>query len=209
GSGTTAHAVMELNKEDGGNRKFILVQLPEETDEKSEARKAGYKTISEITIERVKRAGAKIKAEKPEVDTGFRVFELTRSLFPDTTYARDPEKTDAENEAALKECLERSKQVLTFLFDRDELLAEIALKDGFDATYTATKQDEFTDNLVFRLADADKNALICLDHELAMSTVDRLIAHHQTTRFICLHRALDTTRLWKLNHSLGSNLWVT
>ncbi|MDO8463450.1 MAG: site-specific DNA-methyltransferase [bacterium] len=220
GSGTTAQAVMALNKEDGGNRKFILVQLPEETDEKSEARKAGYNTISQITIERVKRAGARIngdvgegfipsRSEKLKVDTGFRVFELTRSLFPDTAYARDPEKTDAENEVALKECLERSKQVLTFLFDRDELLAEIALKDGFDATFTATKQDEFTDNFVFLLADASKSARICLDHELTMPTVDRLIKDHKSDRFICLHRAVDTTKLWKLNHSLGSNLWVT
>jgi adenine-specific DNA-methyltransferase len=66
GSATTAHAVMQLNAEDGGNRKFIMVQLPEETDEKSEAYKAGYKNICEIGKERIRRAGAKIKAECEE-----------------------------------------------------------------------------------------------------------------------------------------------
>src|SRR5690606_18122912 len=66
GSGTTAHAVMELNKEDGGNRKYICVQLPELTDEKSEAYKAGYKTIAEISKERIRRAGKKIQAEIEE-----------------------------------------------------------------------------------------------------------------------------------------------
>src|SRR5690606_33576581 len=63
GSGTTAHAVMELNKEDGGNRKYICVQLPELTDEKSEAYKAGYKTIAEISKERIRRAGKKINED--------------------------------------------------------------------------------------------------------------------------------------------------
>ena len=76
GSATTAHAVMQLNAEDGGHRKFIMVQLPEPCDEKSEAYKAGYKNICEIGKERIRRAGEKIKAEHPEaeVDTGFRVF---------------------------------------------------------------------------------------------------------------------------------------
>ena len=78
GSATTAHAVMQLNAEDGGNRKFIMVQLPEETDEKSEAYKAGYKNICEIGKERIRRAGEKIKADKPNVvfDDGFKVYKI-------------------------------------------------------------------------------------------------------------------------------------
>lgn len=76
GSATTAHAVMQLNAEDGGNRRFIMVQLPELTDEKSEAYKAGYKNICEIGMERIRRAGEKIKADHPEadIDTGFKVL---------------------------------------------------------------------------------------------------------------------------------------
>ena len=86
GSATTAHAVMQLNAEDGGNRKFIMVQLPEETEEKSEARKAGYANICEIGKERIRRAGKKIKednADKPGIenlDTGFRVFKCEESF---------------------------------------------------------------------------------------------------------------------------------
>lgn len=87
GSATTAHAVIQLNAEDGGNRKFIMVQLPEETDEKSEAYKAGYKNICEIGKERIRRAGKKIKEESPlttqDLDTGFRVFRIDESNFED------------------------------------------------------------------------------------------------------------------------------
>ena len=99
-SATTAHAVMQLNKEDGGNRKYICVQLPEKCDEKSEAYKAGYKTIADIAKERIRRAGAKIRAEvetertkqkgqlqfddagiAPMPDSGFKVFKLANSNF--------------------------------------------------------------------------------------------------------------------------------
>lgn len=78
GSAAIAHAVMQLNAEDGGNRKFIMVQLEEKTDEKSEAHKAGYNTICEIGEERIRRAGDKIKAEHPDanIDIGFKVFEI-------------------------------------------------------------------------------------------------------------------------------------
>ena len=86
GSATTAHAVIQLNAEDGGNRKFIMVQLPEETPEDSEARKAGYKNICEIGKERIRRAGKVIKEEHPDakdLDTGFRVFRLDDGNFED------------------------------------------------------------------------------------------------------------------------------
>lgn len=87
GSSTTAHAVMQLNAEDGGNRKYIMVQLPEETDEKSEAYKAGYKTIAEIGKERIRRAAQKIKEEtKADIDYGFRVYKLDSSNMKDVYY---------------------------------------------------------------------------------------------------------------------------
>lgn len=91
GSATTAHAVMQLNSEDGGNRKFIMVQLPEKTDEKSEAFKAGYKNICEIGKERIRRAGKKIKEESPlttqDLDTGFRVLKLDSTNMQDIYYS--------------------------------------------------------------------------------------------------------------------------
>lgn len=96
GSATTAHAVMQLNAEDNGHRKFIMVQLPEKTDEKSEAYKAGYKNICEIGKERICRAGKKIKEESPlttaDLDTGFRVLRLDSSNMKEVFYK--PEEFD-------------------------------------------------------------------------------------------------------------------
>ncbi len=93
GSATTAHAVMKLNAEDGGHRKFIMVQLPEPCDEKSEAYKAGYQNICEIGKERIRRAGDKIKEESPlttqDLDIGFRVLKLDDSNMKDVYYAAD------------------------------------------------------------------------------------------------------------------------
>lgn len=93
GSATTAHAVMQMNAEDGGHRRFIMVQLPEKTDEKSEAKKAGFDTICDIGEERIRRAGEKIKAESPlttkELDTGFRVFRVDDSNMKDVYYSAD------------------------------------------------------------------------------------------------------------------------
>ena len=90
GSATTAHSVMKLNAEDGGNRKFIMVQLPEKTEEKSEAYKAGYKNICEIGKERIRRAGKKVKDEAgllgQNLDTGFRVLKLDESNMADVYY---------------------------------------------------------------------------------------------------------------------------
>ena len=89
GSATTAHAVMQLNAEDGGQRKFIMVQLPEACDEKSEAYKAGYRTICDIGKERIRRAGEKIQKEHPEakLDTGFRVFRVDSTNVQDVYYS--------------------------------------------------------------------------------------------------------------------------
>lgn len=91
GSATTAHAVMQLNAEDGGNRKFIMVQLPEKCDEKSESYKAGYKNICEIGKERIRRAAKKIHKEHPDVkfDDGFRVLKTDDSNMADVYYAAD------------------------------------------------------------------------------------------------------------------------
>ena len=93
GSATTAHAVMQLNAEDGGHRKFIMVQLPEETDEKSEAYKAGYQNICEIGKERIRRAGKKIKEDSPlttqGLDVGFRVLKCDTSNMKDVYYRPD------------------------------------------------------------------------------------------------------------------------
>lgn len=95
GSATTAHAVMQLNAEDGGNRKYIMVQLPEPIDKKSKAYKAGFKTIAEIGKERIRRAGKKIKEEtREDIDYGFRVFKVDSSNMKDVYYELDQNSLD-------------------------------------------------------------------------------------------------------------------
>lgn len=115
GSATTAHAVMQLNAEDGGNRKFIMVQIPEETDEKSEAYKAGYKTICEIGKERIRRAGAKIKEDNPEAnfDGGFRVLKIADSNMNDVYY--NPEEYSQDLLSALESNVKSDRTDLDLL----------------------------------------------------------------------------------------------
>lgn len=118
GSATTAHAVMQLNAEDGGHRKFIMVQLPEPCDEKSEAYKAGYKNICEIGKERIRRAGDKIKSESPmttqDLDIGFRVLKLDDTNMKDVYYA--PDDYDQGMLAGLESNIKDDRTDLDLLF---------------------------------------------------------------------------------------------
>ncbi|WP_375667305.1 site-specific DNA-methyltransferase [Bartonella sp. CL435QHHD] len=137
GSSTTAHAVMALNAEDGGNRKFIMVQLPELCDEKSEAYKTGYKTICDIGIERIRRAGAQIKqkheaeltSEQP-LDTGFRVLELDSSNFSiwdDSPI--DPNALDVKEQLQMR--LDHILQGVNPERSHQDIIFEIILKYGW------------------------------------------------------------------------------
>lgn len=118
GSATTAHAVMQLNAEDGGHRKFIMVQLPEPCDEASEAYKAGYKNICEIGKERIRRAGDKIKSESPmttqDLDIGFRVLKLDDTNMKDVYYA--PDDYDQGMLAGLESNIKDDRTDLDLLF---------------------------------------------------------------------------------------------
>ena len=136
GSATTAHAVMKLNAEDGGNRKFIMVQLPEKTDEKSEAHKAGYKNICEIGKERIRRAGEQIKQEmhkegkdSSKLDIGFKVFKL------DDTNIKEWDSSQEVTETTLFDQQEVFKEGRT----TEDVLYEILLKYGvFDMPVSET-----------------------------------------------------------------------
>lgn len=118
GSATTAHACMQLNAEDGGNRKFIMVQLPEVCAPESEAAKAGYKNICEIGKERIRRAGDKIKAEHvttaPNLDIGFRVLKLAESNMKDVYYS--PNETSQDLLSALESNIKEDRTALDLLF---------------------------------------------------------------------------------------------
>lgn len=217
GSGATGHSVLELNKADDGNRKFILVQIPEITDEKSEAYKVGYKKISDITIERNKRVVERIIEEKkknqPDLFTnghkkdaleglGFKVFKLVKSNFPRVEFAPDPEKTDEENIELLKKYISDKEAQLVTAFNLDELMTEILLKKGFHLNYTTEKQEQFKKNEIYLATDGEKETLICLDVTIEMDTVE-YFKKHTDKKFICLERALDTTKKYNLKHYMG------
>ncbi|MEF2837523.1 MAG: site-specific DNA-methyltransferase, partial [Oscillospiraceae bacterium] len=163
GSATTAHAVMQLNSEDGGNRKFIMVQLPEETDAKSEAYKAGYKNICEIGKERIRRAGKKIKEDSPlttqNLDIGFRVLKL------DSTNMKDVYYTPADYEISMFDTLaDNIKEDRT----PEDLLFQVMLDLG---VLLSSKIEESTiaGKKVFNVADGFLMA--CFDENVSDETI--------------------------------------
>ena len=217
GSGTTGQAIHELNLNDGGNRKYILVQMPEATDEKSEAFKANYKKISDITIDRNKKVIEKLveekKSKQPDLFTnghkddaikglGFKVFKLVKSNFPRVEWAPDVDKTDEENIALLKKYIADKEAQLVTAFNRNELLTEILLKNGFQLNYNTEKQEQFKKNEILLATDGIKETLICLDVVIDADTVEHF-KKHTDKKFICLERALDTTKKYNLKHYLG------
>ncbi|WP_369130629.1 site-specific DNA-methyltransferase [Desulforhopalus vacuolatus] len=135
GSATTAHAVMQLNGEDGGNRKFIMVQLPEECKEKTEAFKAGYKTIAEISKERIRRAGKKIKSESPittqDLDIGFRVLKVDSSNMADIYYT--PDSIKQKQLSLLTDNIKADRSP-------EDLLFQILLDWGVDLTLPISRE---------------------------------------------------------------------
>lgn len=171
GSATTAHAVMNLNAEDGGNRRFILVQLPETTPVDSEARKAGYENICEIGKERIRRAGEKVKAECEDaeraasLDIGFKVFKLDSS----NLQKWQPQPEDLL--ASLQESMDN------FLPDRTNLdvVYEIALKLGLDLSYEVEERE--ADGQTIYVIGAGV-LMICLDSPISAETAEALLKLH-------------------------------
>ena len=206
GSATTAHAVMQLNKEDGGHRKYICVQLPELCDEKSEACKAGYKTIAEISKERIRRAGAKIRAEveaeqakqKEELqfkedqavempDLGFKVFKLSESN----------SKQWREIKGSNKE--EWKQQVLDFLnpvaasATTDNMVYELLLKSGKSLNSTIEHQNGYH-------AINGKELILMLE-TATQEVVDAILAEHPQ-KVIALDNLFESNDQLKTNTAL-------
>ena len=173
GSATTAHAVMKLNAEDGGNRKFIMVQLPEKTDDKSEAYKAGYKNICEIGKERIRRAGKKIKEEAgleaQNLDTGFRVLKLDSSNMEDVYYT--PEEFDMGSLFAENLKADRTNEDLLFQVMLD---LGIDLSAKIESKQIAGKTVHFVD---------DNYLVACFDRDANESTITE-IAKLQPVYFV-------------------------
>lgn len=172
GSATTAHAVMKLNAEDGGNRRFICVQLPELCDEKSEAYKAGYKTICDIGIDRIKRAGQKILSENENtnsLDIGFKVFEL------DTSNLKTWDSTLTLDDYAQEEILNRMENILSRVkTDRTSLdmVYEIMLKIGKPLTDTV-KAIELDGKTAYTVGE-NSSLIICLAKDITPAYLEKL-----------------------------------
>ncbi len=164
GSATTAHAVMKLNAEDGGNRKFIMVQLLEKTDEKSEAYKAGYKNICEIGKERIRRAGKKIKEEAglqaQSLDTGFRVLKLDSSNMEDVYYT--PQDFDLQTFFAENVKADRTSEDLLFQVMLD---LGIELSAKIESKQIAGKEVHFVD---------DTYLVACFDTDVNETTIKEI-----------------------------------
>lgn len=175
GSATTAHAVMQLNAEDGGKRKFIMVQLPEKTDEKSEAFKAGYKNICEIGKERIRRAGEKIKEEAglngQDLDIGFRVLKLDSSNMKDIYYS-----ADEYDQGMLENMQSNTKEDRTDLDLLFGCLVDWGLE--LDKPYTIKK---INGHKVHIYNEGDLVA--CFEKDLDMKTIDE-IAKLQALRVV-------------------------
>ena len=164
GSATTAHAVMKLNAEDGGHRKFIMVQLPEKTDEKSEAYKAGYKNICEIGKERIRRAGRKIKEDAgltapADLDIGFRCLRLDESNMKPVYYT--PEETQQQDLFSLVDNVKPDRTPEDLLF-QVMLDLGVLLSSPIESTEIAGKK-------VFNVANGF--LLACFDHDVTDETV--------------------------------------
>lgn len=163
GSATTAHAVMQLNAEDGGNRKYIMVQLPEETDEKSEAYKAGYKNICEIGKERIRRAAEKIKEETgADIDYGFRVFRVDSSNMKDVYYT-----PDQLGQADLYELTSNIKEDRT----GEDLLIQVMLECGLELSLPMETKpiDGITVHYV-----AGNSLVACFDEHVPESVIEQI-----------------------------------
>ena len=181
GSCPTAQAVLELNQEDGGNRQFIVVQLPEPTPEKSDARKAGFETIAEIGKERVRRVCL------PE-NAGFRVFKLAESNY------RTEDDVRTEDVQTYIAQLENTIDALREGWREEDVLYEVAIKEGYPLDSTIAPVANLATNTVFRIAAPDGSQLfhVCLDAALVPKDIERL-GLSKNSVFICRDVALTDT----------------
>jgi len=199
GSATTAHAVMQLNAEDSGKRKFIMVQLPVDCEKTPEVSNVGFKTICEIGKERIRCAGKMILEEHPELkdklDIGFKVYRLAQSNIE----AYKP-TTGSDQQSLLKALDAMEKQVtplrdgfdLNNSNDIQKLLTEIMLRQGFALDSRIEKTSSLANNTVYRITDEARPIVlhVCLDNEIKSETVKN-ISFEENDKFVCLNSAIS------------------
>jgi adenine-specific DNA-methyltransferase len=189
GSATTGHAVMDLNKTDNGSRKFILVQIPEATDEKSEAFKAGYKNIAQISKERLR-----IAITKNEYNEGFKVFELSPSNYnTPPVYNGDDENEVLKNEQYILD------NPLIENYTAENLLYEIILKQGLSLHSTITLQDDF---YIAYDAEREQKLYLTLTSKIIDENIDNLNLTPDDI-LVCFDTALNDTQKVNLNRNVN------
>ena len=197
GSCTTAQAVLELNREDQGTRRFIMVQLPETTPEKSIAKKAGYETISDIGKQRISRLLDKMRSDESldesllvSSDLGVKIFKLTESNYRmwNGVAEHAPEKYEEQMELF-------SFEPLLDNWVPENVIYEVAVKEGFRLDSLIVQVRDMEQNTIFMVSSADKKQafFICLDEQLFQDDVDKLGLTNDVL-FVCLDSALDDTK---------------
>jgi len=196
GSCTTAEAVLEMNREDGGNRQFVMVQLPEPLEPDSRAARAGFKNLADVGKERIRRVIARLKKEKKshlEVakraeDLGFRVFKLAESNYKTWKGVEDktPEAYAAEMEAHVDPLVDGWK--------KENVIYEVAIKEGIGLTIKIEREKKYQDNEIWRVANPEneQSLLISLDDKIKTSTI-RNLELGKDDMFVCRDIALDDT----------------
>ena len=188
GSGTTAHAVMEQNKEDNGNRKFILIQLKEETLPKSIAHKKGYNSIPEICKDRIKKVIETIMEEniEVEIDLGFKDFKLNKSNY------KIWEEYNGDNSEELLKQMKLFDNPLMNGYKEIDVVYECIIKEGFDMNSKIIEIKTKT-NTLYKVIDDNLIVYICLDDEISNDTLDELKLS-KLNLFICLDGALSDSK---------------
>jgi adenine-specific DNA-methyltransferase len=210
GSGSSAEALFAWQTEMSSTAKFIGVQIPEATDVSSEAYIRGFKKISDITIERVKRVIQGYGDNPQPIDAGFKVFTLEKSAFPRADFAPDPDASAEQNLQALKAFIAQKETNLFSQLDPQAVRDEVLLKCGFQLDVQLTPITEVTANQLYRATDQQtppRQAIVCFDTGLATITQEWL-RQQKGQRVIVLEAALDTTAKWNLHHQLGDDLTV-
>ena len=138
---------------------------------------------------------------------GFKVFTLGKSSFPRVDFAPNPEKNEEENLELFYKYLDEKEQQMTLAFNEDELITEILITRGFQLTYKLVKQESFTQNTVYLATDGIKTAYICVDSQLYDETVNYFM-EHTDTKFICIERALNTTKKFNLKKKMEDKFFA-
>jgi len=180
GSGSTANAVLEQNREDGGNRKFILIQIPEILDENSVAFKSGYRRVTDVLEDRLKR----VIDRQSNNDLGFKVFRLANSNFRTWNMAQRKDRTEL-----IRTLSSFTNPLIDGCNDLD-VIYECAIKEGFTLDCTVEPLSSMSMNTVYKVSQNEQHFYICLDRELSPETVE-VVNPGKDDLFICLDEALD------------------